>query len=79
MKMDERGNVISISGFDAVYKKVNKTSLVLSKMPKKENNLWTVSSKGLMRKCLRNNLLKALTFCLKKKGVKIRRNLDRNR
>ncbi|NHW58970.1 hypothetical protein HA378_27785, partial [Escherichia coli] len=69
MKMDEKGNVISISGFDAVYKKVEQNITSLIKDAKERKQFMDGFKQGFNEKMFKEQFTQSLNI-LPKKGVK---------
>ncbi|MEJ8606588.1 hypothetical protein JSO56_06600 [Riemerella anatipestifer] len=70
MKIDEKGNVISISGFDAVYKKVEQNITSLIKDAKERKQFMDSFKQGFNEKMFKEQFTQSLNI-LPKKGVKI--------
>jgi hypothetical protein len=70
MKMDTKGNVISITGFDAVYNKVNTAVGTLIKDANQKASVVASLKETFNEKVLKDQLNKNLTI-IPKKGVKI--------
>ncbi|MDR2238756.1 MAG: DUF6263 family protein [Chryseobacterium sp.] len=70
MKMDDKGNVLSITGFDAVYKKVADAAGTLLKDANQKASVVASLKETFNEKVLKDQFTKNLTI-LPKKGAKI--------
>ncbi len=70
MKMDDKGNVLSITGFDAVYKKVSDAAGTLLKDANQKASVVASLKETFNEKVLKDQFTKNLTI-IPKKGVKI--------
>ena len=70
MKMDTKGNVISITGFDAVYAKISKAISGLVKDANQRASVVASLKESFNEKVLKDQFAKNLTI-IPKKGVKI--------
>lgn len=70
MKMDTKGNVISITGFDAIYTKVSKAVGTLIKDANQKASVVASLKESFNEKVLKDQFNKNLTI-LPKKGVKV--------
>jgi hypothetical protein len=70
MKMDTKGNVISITGFDAVYTKVSNAVGTLIKDANQKASVVSSLKESFNEKVLKDQLNKNLTI-IPKKGVKV--------